>query len=425
MATLNEKLKTLLPDYRAKVRGLIKEHGDHVVSNVTVTQLYGGMRGVKGLICDTSVVDPEKGVILRGHPIMDLTDKLPEEIFYLLLTGELPDAEALKSLQGEIADRSKTPEYVFDVLRAMPKDAHPMAMFNTAMLALQGESSFAKKYDEGMSKTDHWEPCLEDCLSILGMAPVVAAAVFRIRYADGKLIPTDTSLDMGANLAQMMGSTDSHEEFANLVRLFLTTHSDHESGNASAFTTHTVGSALSDPFYAYSAGMNALAGPLHGKANQDCLKFVIEMYEKFGAVPSEEQVKEYAWETLNSGKVIPGYGHAVLRQEDPRFTALYQFGEQHCADDPIFKTVSTMYKVVPGVLIEHGKAANPYPNVDAASGSLLHHFGVKEVAYYTVFFGVSRALGVLSQLVLNRALGTAIMRPKSVPTKWVEGQVAK
>lgn len=420
MSALKAKLKTLLPAYRDEVKGLIEANRDKVVSQVTVQQLYGGMRGVKGLICDTSVVDAEKGVIIRGYPIADLENRLPEEVFWLLMTGSLPSGEELAAFRSEIAERSAVPEYVWNMLRAMPKDAHPMTMFNTGILAMQGESEFARLYDQGISKHDLWEPALEDSLVILGRAATLAAGLYRIRYGKGDPLPADASLDMGANLAHALDCPGDQAVFANLIRMFLTVHSDHEAGNASAFTCHTVASTLSDPYYSYSASMNALAGPLHGKANQDVLRFLIEIHEKYQGVPSEDQLREFVWETLKGGRVIPGYGHAVLRKTDPRFTSLFEFGMKHLPDNEMLKLVDRLFKIVPGILIEQGKAASPYPNVDAASGALLYHFGLVEYEYYTVLFGVSRALGVLSQLVLNRAIGTPIMRPKSVSTAWVK-----
>ena len=225
------------------------------------------------------------------------------------------------------------------------------------------------------------------------------------------------------NYAHMLGIEDPTGNFKKLMRLYLTLHCDHEGGNVSANTCHTVGSALSDPYYAVSAGLNGLAGPLHGLANQECLRFVLAVHQHYQGVPTDEQLKEYAWERLNSGRVIPGYGHAVLRVTDPRFSAFREFGLKYCGDDEVFQIVDKLFNIIPGVLKEHGKAKNPWPNVDAGSGALLYHFGLREFDYYTVLFGVSRALGMLSQLVINRALGSAITRPKSVQTSWIKKQV--
>jgi citrate synthase len=358
-----------------------------------------------------------------GIPILKLTNKLPEEILYLLLTGELPDKEALSSLQAELKDREEVPAYVWDVLKAMPADSHPMAMLNTAILVMEKESVFRSRYTEGMKREDYWEAMLEDCLTLISRLPAVAAGIYRQRYNKGPRIPSDKKLDWGANYAHMTGLPDPTGNFAKLMQLYLTLHSDHESGNVSAFTTHTVGSALSDVYYALSAGLNGLAGPLHGLANQECLGWVIMVKEQFGGVPTNEQLEKFAWETLNSGKVVPGYGHAVLRITDPRFDAFMAFGKQYCTDDPIFQIVAKVFDVVPEVLKQVQKIKDPWPNVDAISGSLLYRFGMTEFAYYTVLFSVSRALGVCSQLVMSRGIQSAIVRPKSVTTEWMKKTV--
>ncbi|PKK84931.1 MAG: type I citrate synthase [candidate division Zixibacteria bacterium HGW-Zixibacteria-1] len=423
MATLQNKLAKMIPQLRDELKELGKLHGDKKISDVTVGQAYGGMRGVKAMICDTSVVYPDKGLIIRGIPIMDLRDKLPEEIFYLLCTGELPDKTALKALQKEYAERSKVPTYVWKVLEAMPKDSHPMAMLNTAILVMQRESEFKKAYDKGMAKTDYWKPMLEDSLNLLAKLPGIAAGVYRMRFNKGNRIAYKKDLDWGANYANMLGIKDKSGVFTKLIQLYLTLHCDHEGGNVSAFSCHTVGSALSDAYYAVSAGLNGLAGPLHGLANQECLGWVLDTMKKFNGVPSDEQIDKYAWETLNGGKVIPGYGHAVLRVTDPRFSAFLAFGKENLPESPVFQTVAKVYDIVPEVLKKHGKAKNPWPNVDAGSGALLYHFGLTEFPYYTVLFSVSRAMGMLSQLIINRAVGTAITRPKSVSTEWIKQNI--
>ncbi len=420
--TLKEKFAAMIPGLREEAKTILKSHGDKVISEVTVAQAFGGMRGVKGMICDTSGVEPDKGLIIREIPLLEgLTEKWPEEIFYLLLTGELPDEVAKNELSKEFAERSDIPDYIWNVLNAMPKDSHPMAMLDTAILVMERDSVFRQRYTEGMSKMDYWDPAYEDSMNLLGKLPGIAAGVYRIRYEKGDPIPYDKSLDWGANYAQMMGN--DAPDFYECMRLYLTLHSDHEGGNVSANTCHTVGSALSDPYYAVSAGLNGLAGPLHGLANQECLNWVLKVMDKFGGAPTTEQLRDFAWETLNSGKVIPGYGHAVLRVTDPRFVAFNAFGKKHFPEDPVIKTVDLVFQVVPEVMKEHGKAKNPWPNVDAGSGALLYHYGLKEFPYYTVLFSVSRAMGMLSQLVINRALGTAITRPKSVSTKWIKGQI--
>ncbi|MHC4083230.1 MAG: citrate (Si)-synthase [Planctomycetota bacterium] len=425
MTTLKDKLAEKIPGWREEIKNLVKEHGDKIISQVTVAQAYGGQRGVKCLVCDTSVVDPEKGVTIRGYPIGDLTDKAPAEVFYLLCTGELPDDEAHQNLQQTLAARAEVPAYVWKVLYDLPGDTHPMEMLNAAILVLERESIFRHRYTEGMKKQDYWEPVLEDSLRLIAKLPSIAAGVYRIRFNKGEPIPRDPGMDWGGSYAQMLGVDDPDGHFANFMRLYLTLHTDHEGGNVSANTCHTVGSSLADPYYSVCAGLSGLAGPLHGLASQECLRFVIDLRDNFGGVPTVDQLKKYVWDTLNSGRVIPGYGHAVLRATDPRFAALHAFGAKNCADKEVFKIIDLCYKNVPEVLKEHGKAKNPWPNVDAGSGAMLYTFGVTEAAYYTVCFGVSRSLGMLSQLILNRAMGTPITRPKSVSTAWIKKEIGK
>jgi citrate synthase len=421
MSTIKEALAERIPSLRQEIVDIVKEHGDTVISEVTVKQAYGGMRGVKGLVCDTSLVDPYTGLIIRGTPLAELADRTAEEIFFLLVIGRLPDLDELAHLRQSLFARSEVPEYVWNVLRDMPHTAHPMDMLVTAIAILEDQSVFRRRYDEGMVRADYWEATLEDSLNLLAKLPALAAGVYRIRYNKGELILPDPKLDWSENFAHMLGIDET--EFADLIRLYMVMHSDHEGGNVSAFTAHVVGSALSDPYYAVAAGLSGLAGPLHGLANQECLKFVLGVISRYGGPPTPEQMEDFAWETLKSGRVIPGYGHAVLRATDPRFTAFHAFGKEHFPDDPAFKTVDVAFKVIPKVLQEHGKAANPWPNVDAGSGALLYHYGLTEMRYYTVMFSVSRAMGMCAQLVNSRAVMEPITRPKSVSTAWIKEQV--
>ncbi len=419
---LQEKIQETFPVIGARARRLVSEHGSQVLSQVTVSQLYGGLRGVKGLVCDTSSVDPDRGLIIRGRSVAELTGKLPEEIFYLLCTGELPDEAALRDLQADLKARSEVPAAIWAVLRAMPRNSHPMTMFDTAVLAMQNDSRYAASRDTTL-RTEQWKLCLEDALTLLGRLPALAAGVYRIRFAKGDLIEADPRLDWAGSYAAMMGLEDPEGSFRDLMRLYLVLHSDHESGNVSAHTAHLVGSAGSDLFYALSAALNGLAGPLHGLANQECLKFVQEVTDRFDGVPSDDELAAFVNDWLDTGHVVPGYGHAVLRCDDPRYTAFIEHGNRMCAGEEIFETVKALYRVVPAALVEQGKAKDPHPNVDAASGALLYHFGLTEFSYYTVLFGLSRAMGIAAQYVLDKAFCVPIERPKSVTTEWIASQV--
>lgn len=425
MAALKQKLSEKIPQWRDEIKDLVKTYGEKKISDVSVAQIYGGMRGVKGLVCDTSEVPPDEGLIIRGKPIAEIKNLVSEELFYLLCTGEMPDKEAVEDLKADLKKRGKVPDYVWKVLEALPKDSHPMAMFSLAVLAMEKESHFRRKYTEGMKKENYWEPMLEDCLDLIAKLPAIAAAIYRMKFNKGPRLESDPTLDWAGDYAHLLGIPDPTGQFKNLMRLYMVLHSDHEGGNVSAHTCHCVGSALSDAYYAISAGLDGLAGPLHGLANQECLGWIIKVREKFGGVPKDEDLRQFAWETLKSGQVIPGYGHAVLRICDPRFDAFLEFGKKACPDDELFQMVAKVFNIVPQVLREHGKARDPWPNVDAASGSLLYHFGVTEFEYYTVLFGVSRALGMCAQLVVSRAWGEAIERPKSVPTAWLKQAAPK
>ncbi len=430
---LKDKIDQQLPEWRRRVQKLVKEKGDMKVGEVTISQVYGGMRDVKSLVTDISYVDPEEGIRLRGYTIPQVLAKLPRPggaempyiggLYYLFLAGEIPSAQQAIDVENEWKKRSQVPGYVFDVINALPPDAHPMTLFTLAILTLQRESLFSSQYHAGLKKDAYWVPMLEDSMNLIAKLPEISAYIYRRKYKGGDIISPDPSLDWAGNFAHMMGVQDPL--YQDLSRLYFILHSDHESGNVSAHTTHLVASSLSDIYYAASAGMSGLAGPLHGLANQECLNWLLTVRENCKDCGSDKAaLRQFAWDTLNKGQVIPGYGHAVLRKTDPRFTAQLEFGKKYFPDDEIFKLAALVYEVVPEVLREQGKAHDPWPNVDAISGSLQYHFGVREFDFYTVIFGVSRILGVSANAVWARALGQPIERPKSLTTAMLE-EIAK
>ncbi|MDK9701095.1 MAG: citrate (Si)-synthase [bacterium] len=425
MSKLFDKLGTQLPVLRAEMKEFMGKYGNAKVDEVKAEQIVGGMRGIKSLLCDTSEVDPNYGLIIRGIKLEELGDKLPEEIFWLMLTGEFPNAEELADLQADIKARAKVPAYVWKILDQFEEkdEHHPMAMLDVAILAMEKESKYRAAYDRGVKKDEYWKYMLEDVLDIVATVGEISAWIYRKRYGKGSKIDPNPKLDWAADYAHMMGFNSA--DFDKLMRLYMVLHCDHESGNVSAHTSHLVASALSDPYYAISAGLNGLAGPLHGLANQECLAWVLSINEKFGGSPSKEVLHKEATETLSSGRVIPGYGHAVLRVVDPRFKMFKEFGHKYCPEDPVFKTVALTFDTVPDILKTIQKIKDPWPNVDAASGSLLYHYGLREFQYYTVLFSVSRVLGMGAQMVLARGMGSPIERPKSVTTKWLMGAAKK
>ncbi len=425
---LKEDFSAELPAWRERVSKLLSDHADVVVDQVTIGQVYGGMRSVKGLVTDISYVDPSEGIRFRGYTIPQVLDLLPKApnskmpyvggLYYLLLIGKVPTEQKALEVEAEWRARSQIPEFVFHVLKSMPRNSHPMMLFSTAILALQNESVFARRYQEGMTRDEYWQPMLEDSLNLTAKLPSIAAYIYSMKYKDGQFKAPDTDLDWGANFAHMIGNPS--QEYMDLSRLYFILHSDHESGNASAHATHLAASTLSDIYYAFSAGLNSLAGPLHGLANQEALRWLQGIHEEFNGVPTEEQLYDYAWDKLNSGQVIPGYGHAVLRKPDPRFTAQFNYAQKNFPEDEIFQIAGLVFNVVPKVLIEQGKAKNPAPNVDAISGTLQYHYGIEEYEFYTVMFGVGRALGVSANAIWSRALGQPLERPKSLTTAMLE-----
>lgn len=411
-----------------EIKSTLKDHGDVQVDKVVLNQVFGGMRGIKAMIWEPSALDPDEGIRFRGYSIPELiellpkveggTQPLPEGLFWLMLVGELPTKEQVFWLSDQWAKRSEVPEHVFRAIDSLPMETHPMTQYSIAILAMQTESIFANQYAEGMHRRDYWDATYEDSMNLLARLPRIASYIYRRTYFNGDHIAPDNSLDWAANFAHMLGNPS--KDFRRLLRLYLTIHADHEGGNASAHTTHLVGSTLSDAYLSYSAGMNALAGPLHGLANQEVVKWLFEMTDTLGTPrPTEDQISQYVKDTLAAGKVIPGYGHAVLRKPDPRFIAQKVFSEKYLPDSDMVNTVWNVFKVVPPILQSLGKVSNPWPNVDAHSGAILVHYGMDQYSYYTVLFAVSRAMGVLASLCWSRALGLPLERPKSVTMEWV------
>ncbi len=435
MEFIKERFRLKAEIANAEIKELLKENGNRKIGEVTLSQAYQGMRGITGLVTETSLLDSEEGIRFRGYTIPELQQKLPkapkgdeplpEGLFYLMLVGELPTQEDTENITSLWQRRSHVPNYVFATIDALPLSTHPMTMFVTGVMALQTESNFAKEYAKGLNKKDYWSFVYDDAMDLIARLPRIAAYIYRRKYKNNEHIQPNGLLDWAGNLAHMMGFDD--ESFKELMRLYMTIHADHEGGNVSAHTTHLVGSALSDPYLSYAAGMNGLAGPLHGLANQEVIKWIYEMQEALQTKePSKDQIASYVQQTLAAGKVVPGYGHAVLRKTDPRFTAQMLFGKKHMPDDSLVNTVWNIYETVPPILQSLGKIKNPWPNVDAHSGALLVHYGLVEYEFYTVLFGVSRALGVLASLCWDRALGQPLERPKSVTTEavklWLQGK---
>ncbi|KAL3426630.1 methylcitrate synthase precursor [Phlyctema vagabunda] len=425
---LKTTFKEVIPAKRELLKK-VKALGDKVIGEVKVENTIGGMRGLKAMVWEGSVLDANEGIRFHGRTIKDCqkelpkgktgTEMLPEAMFWLLLTGQVPSTNQVRQFSRELAEQSQLPDFVTKLLDNFPTDLHPMTQFAIAVSALSHTSKFARAYEKGVNKADYWEPTFDDSISLLAKLPTIAAKIYQNSYNGGGALPAEVDLeqDWSYNFAAMLGrGGEKNENFQDLLRLYLALHGDHEGGNVSAHATHLVGSALSDPFLSYSAGLQGLAGPLHGLAAQEVLRWILQMQEHVGTKFTDKDVSDYLWTTLKSGRVVPGYGHAVLRKPDPRFEALmdYASSRPEIAADPVFQLVKKNSEIAPGVLTEHGRTKNPHPNVDSSSGVLFHHYGFHETLYYTATFGVSRGLGPLAQLIWDRALGLPIERPKSI-----------
>jgi citrate synthase len=425
---LKDTLYEKIMDWRPRTERLMKEYGDVVVDKITIGQILGGMRGIKSLVSDISYLDPMEGIRYRGYTLPEVFEKLPkaknsemplvEGLFYLLLTGDMPTDEQAAEVADEFNKRRILPRYIYEVIDGMPCCSHPMTIFSTAVLTMHRESFFTKKYHAGLNKLDYWDSTYEDSLNLLAKLPEIATYTYAKLYRDGKRIQSNPNMDFGGNFAHMMGIGKPYDDVA---RMHFIVHADHEGGNVSAHAGHLVASSLSDVYLSISAMVNGLAGPLHGLANQEVLRWLHDLMEKMsGEVPTEDELKQFVWNTLNSGQVIPGFGHAVLRKTDPRYMLQRDFSLKNLSEDPLFKVVDMLYKIVPPILLEQGKAKNPWPNVDAQSGVIQWHYGVKEFDFYTVLFGIGRSIGICANIIWDRALGYPLERPKSLTTAILE-----
>lgn len=433
MGELKKKFEEKAIPLSAEIRNFVKENGHISLGEFTVEDVYAGQKGIIGLLTETSLLDGNEGIRFRGYTIPELrdllpkipggTEPLPEGIFYLMLLNELPSYDDVIDIQQTLRENAEVPQHVFATLDALPITTHPMTQFSIAIMALQTESVFVKAYREGINKKDYWKYTYDDAITLIARLPRVAAYIYRRTYKKNEHIEPDNDLDWAANFGHMLGY--DQVEFYKLMRLYLTIHSDHEGGNVSAHTTHLVGSALSDPYLCFAAAMNGLAGPLHGLANQEVVRWIQELHNTLGHSPSKDEIANYITKTLDAGKVIPGYGHAVLRKTDPRFIAQQDFAKTYMPDDAMVQLVWNIYEIAPPILTATGKIKNPWPNVDAHSGALLIHYGLVESDFYTVMFGVSRALGVMASLIWDRVLGLPIERPKSVTYDWLKKTVSE
>lgn len=419
-ASLLSRFAEILPETRARLSDLRKTHSHQVVDTMTIGQLIGGMRGSKLLLSATSSLDPYEGIRFRGLTVREVLRKLPrserypmaEGMLFFLTTGEIPTHEDVEELRVELIQRAKLPAETIALMRAVPVNVPSLTQLSMGLLSLQTHSHFAKAYSAGIKKSEYWKPIFEDSLDLIARLPIIAAYIYKTKYRPGPVERVDEQLDWAANFGKMLGFPDRtlHE----FLRMYTIIHSDNSGGNVSAHTTHLVASALSDPYLAYSAGLNGLSGPLHGSAGQAFMKWLTRARSELGDRATEASLEAYVRQTLEAGQRIPAFGHEVLKVEDPRFLVQKDFALTYASKDPLCRMVNLCHRVIPKVLKEVLKVEHPWPNLYAYTGSILHHYGISEYEYFSVLFGVARAIGCMSQLMWSRGLGMPIERPDSV-----------
>ena len=355
-----------------------------VLFEVTRAHLNTGLRGFPVGTVRTSAVSPQEGVSYVGYPIKELAYEDPEAVVFLLHNKHFPSDDELAVFKKDLQGRAKVDPQVLELLKQLPREGHPMEWLCAGLFYL------------GMTgKTGDFR---EDALNLVARSPEVIAAIFRIRSGWGELIPSEPERGLVENFVHMMGVPGGDEKaLTSLMRTFYILHMDHGGGNLSTFTGKAVASGLADTYSSLAAAMAGLSGPRHGRANQDCLNFV----RRVGSSDPAE-IEKFIRKSLANKDLIYGFGHAVLRAEDPRATIQYELGETICGEDPLFRTAATMRHVAVKVLKENPKVSNPYPNVDAISGCLLNAAGMTDSDYYTTLFGLSRIVGITAQIVDER-----------------------
>jgi citrate synthase len=377
-----------------------------VLFEVTEDNLDTGMRGYPVGYCPTSHVDPMKGLYYGEKLVSELAFQDPEKVVYLLVHGKEGTEKDINDFSKALQKRSSCSPELIQAIQALPRTGHPMQLF-IAALVLAGMIEGKNDYRE-------------DCLNVIAKIPLIAATVINHHAGWGGCNPSKPELGYMENFSQMLRVPNVDEkELVKVFRIFNVLHYDHGGGNLSTFIGKAVSSGLQDMYGSLAAAMSALAGPRHGKANQDCLEFVKEVLKNVGEKATPETVEKNIRNRLENNQLVFGFGHAVLRVEDPRATVLYGYAQKHFPNDPLVKIALLLRTEGSKVLKENPKISDPYPNVDAISGTLLSAAGFPYPEYFTVLFGLSRCVGIARQIVYDRVearggKGTPIVRPKYI-----------
>lgn len=378
---------------------------DDVLFEIKKENLETGLRGYPVGYCTTSTVDPTKGLFYCGIPIPQLASWQPEEVIYLLYYGKKGSQDEVNKFSKDLQSRAKLSPEVIKQIAALPRKGHPNKLFCAALLIcgiIEGTNDYK-----------------EDCLNLIAKLPQLAATVINTHAGWGETKASDPSLGYMENFVALLNlpQKEKAKDLIQIFKLFNIMHYDHGGGNLSTFVGKAVASGLEDMYGSIASAMAALSGPRHGKANQDCLIFVQEILDQVGENASESEVEELIRKRLANNELVFGFGHAVLRVEDPRATVFYEAAAKKYPNFPLVKIAHLLRKAGPKVLKENPKISNPYPNVDAVSGVILSAAGFPYPDYFTVLFGLSRMVGISIQIVYERCearegKGTPIVRPK-------------
>lgn len=375
-----------------------------VLFEIKKEHLETGLRGFPIGYCTTSTVDPVKGLFYGGYPVDELAAYEPEHVIYLLYYGRKGSDKEVADFSKDLQKRSKCTPELLSHIQSLPKKGHPMKLFCSALLLcgmLEGNGDYR-----------------EDCLNLIAKAPEIAAAVINYHAGWGGINPSKPELGYMENFTQMLKVPNaSNSKLLKPFKLFNVLHFDHGGGNLSTFVGKAVASSLEDMYGSMCAAMCALAGPRHGKANQDALELVQTIVKELGPDVTPEQLENWLRQRIANGQLVYGFGHAVLRVEDPRATVMYAKAQSKYPEHPLVKMTLLLRQVGTKVLKENPKIANPYPNVDAISGTLLTAAGFPYPQYFTVLFALARVVGISIQIVYERCearggKGTPIVRPK-------------
>lgn len=383
---------------------MVDQNPNEVLFEIKRENLETGMRGYPVGYCTTSSVDPDKGLFYRGKPVSEMSDWDPLRVIHLLFEGHDASNQELAAFRKEIEKRSHVSQQLIDHIQQLPRQGHAMKLFSAALLLA------------GMFEgTDNY---YEDCLNVTAKMPIIAAAVINHHAGWNSLRPSQPELGYIENFTHMLNVPKSDEKkLTEVFKLFNILHLDHGGGNLSTFIGKGVCSGLEDMYGSLTAAMCALAGPRHGRANQDCLDFVKLVLNELGENATGDQVEQLIRRRLNNNELVFGFGHAVLRVEDPRATIFYRVVKEKYASHPFVKIALLLRERGSKVLAENPKISDPHPNVDAISGTILSAAGFPYPEYFTVLFGTSRCLGIARQIVYEReeareGRGTPIIRPK-------------